>query len=57
MFKLKSCPKCRGDLIIEQVHRDQCEYCLQCGYRRDFRIDAHKTKNNMFTSISKHLIS
>jgi len=40
MFILKSCPKCRGDLSVEQDNfsrtlfsRDTDFACLQCGYR------------------------
>jgi hypothetical protein len=40
MFIFKSCPKCRGDLAVEQdeyartlFNRDTDFVCLQCGYR------------------------
>jgi hypothetical protein len=40
MFILKSCPKCNGDLTLEQdeysrsrFNRDTDFACLQCGYR------------------------
>ncbi|HZU75388.1 MAG TPA: hypothetical protein VFA70_01400 [Dehalococcoidia bacterium] len=40
MFILKSCPKCHGDLTLEQdaysralFTRDTDFACLQCGYR------------------------
>ena len=40
MFILKSCPKCRGDLTIEQDNYSRTLFsketdfaCLQCGYR------------------------
>lgn len=40
MFILKSCPKCRGDLSVEQdsfsrtvFNKDTDFACLQCGYR------------------------
>ncbi len=40
MFILKSCPKCRGDLSIEQDNYSRTLFsketdfaCLQCGYR------------------------
>jgi hypothetical protein len=40
MFILKSCPKCRGDLSVEQDNfsralftKDTDFACLQCGYR------------------------
>lgn len=33
MFWLKSCPKCRGDLYLENDGYERCVVCLQCGYR------------------------
>jgi hypothetical protein len=54
MFKLKSCPKCKGDLIIEQVHNNQCEYCLQCGYQRELQINTVKNKCDVCVSSAKH---
>jgi ribosomal protein S27AE len=56
MFKLKSCPRCSGDLIIEQAHQDRSEYCLQCGFRRDFRITTDLIKNNIEMAMSNHHI-
>ncbi len=35
MFWLKSCPKCRGDLCLEQDHYGTFQTCLQCGYLKE----------------------
>ncbi len=35
MYWLKSCPKCRGDLCLEQDHYGAFQTCLQCGYLRE----------------------
>ena len=35
MWKLKSCPRCRGDIAIERELDGWYEQCLQCGYLRD----------------------
>lgn len=32
MWKIKGCPRCRGDLYITGPHNVQEEKCLQCGY-------------------------
>jgi len=35
VWKLKSCPRCSGDLYV-QCEMDSCyEECLLCGYERD----------------------
>ncbi len=35
MWRFKSCPKCRGDLYVENDLSGWYEECLQCGYVRD----------------------
>jgi Zn ribbon nucleic-acid-binding protein len=35
MFRLKACPRCKGDLIINQERHVRYEECLQCGYERE----------------------
>ena len=32
MLRLKSCPRCKGDLRIDQDHYGWYEECIQCGY-------------------------
>ena len=34
-WKLKSCPRCAGDLFILREADGWYEECLACGYRRD----------------------
>jgi hypothetical protein len=35
MWNFKSCPRCKGDLFIDE-DTDKCyEKCLQCGYERE----------------------
>jgi hypothetical protein len=37
MLKLKSCPKCKeGDVTYDRDQYGWYEYCIQCGYIRDF---------------------
>lgn len=34
MMKLKSCPRCGGDVTAEELHGETEFVCLQCGYRK-----------------------
>ena len=36
-WKLKSCPRCDGDMFIDRGLYGWSEHCLQCGYARDLR--------------------
>jgi len=36
-WKLKSCPRCDGDMFIDRDLYGWSEHCLQCGYVRDLR--------------------
>lgn len=35
MWKLKSCPKCDGDLYVDWDMNGEFVQCLQCGYLAD----------------------
>lgn len=35
MFRLKSCPRCKGAVLVDRDHHGWYEQCLQCGYQRD----------------------
>ena len=35
MWRLKSCPRCKGDMLVDRDHGDWYECCLQCGYRHE----------------------
>jgi Zn ribbon nucleic-acid-binding protein len=35
MWKLKACPRCKGDLIINRERHLRWEECLQCGYQKE----------------------
>lgn len=37
MWKLKSCPRCGGDLFIDKDADGWYEQCLQCAYRRELK--------------------
>jgi hypothetical protein len=35
MVWLKACPKCKGDLFLDEDHYGKFKSCVQCGYIRD----------------------
>ncbi len=37
MIRIKSCPRCHGDIRLDRDHYGWFEECLQCGYTRDLR--------------------
>lgn len=38
MLRLKNCPRCKGDILIDRDYFGWYEQCIQCGYRRDLDI-------------------
>jgi len=43
-LRLKSCPKCKGDVMVDRDEYGWYEHCLQCGHRRDMEslVEAHE---------------
>lgn len=39
-LRLKACPRCRGDILVDKVFEDD-DVCLQCGFRGQ-RSDADR---------------
>ena len=37
MWRLKSCPRCKGDVRIDWDYYGWYEQCVQCGYQRDMK--------------------
>ena len=35
MFRLRSCPRCKGDVSLDWDYYGWYEQCLQCGYIHD----------------------
>ena len=35
MLKINSCPKCGGDVLVDEDEHGRYEECLQCGYLCD----------------------
>ena len=38
MLRLKSCPRCKGDVVVARDHWGWYEQCIQCGYLHDLQI-------------------
>ena len=36
-WKLKACPRCRGDLFVDKDQDNWYEQCLQCGDRSELK--------------------
>lgn len=45
MWNSKSCPRCRGDIFIDEDVVGRFEKCLQCGYEREILRDSVVKKN------------
>ncbi len=37
MLRFKSCPRCKGDVLIDRDVYGWYQQCLQCGYQRDLK--------------------
>ncbi len=42
VIQLKSCPRCRGDMMLEEYLGDSELVCLQCGHRSYPELQAHQ---------------
>ncbi len=36
-LKLKACPRCSGDILVDEVMEDG-EVCIQCGFRKFINV-------------------
>ena len=45
MLRLKGCPRCKGDILIDRDHLSWYEQCIQCGYLRDFEVSDEANGN------------
>jgi hypothetical protein len=43
MVWLKACPKCKGDLFLDEDHYGKFKSCVQCGYIRDLLESSQET--------------
>lgn len=47
MIQLKSCPRCRGDMLVEELLDDPELLCLQCGYRSPLRPEERSFRRGL----------
>jgi len=45
-LKLKGCPRCKGDMVLERDHWGWYEQCIQCGYLRDLENPVEVSKQS-----------
>jgi hypothetical protein len=45
VWNFKKCPRCRGDIFIDEENNRRYEKCLQCGYEREVSPSANRQKN------------
>jgi len=55
MWKIKGCPKCSGDMFIEQGEFGWNEHCLQCGFLREVQFENEKQESVLKTPSCKTL--
>ncbi len=53
MWRLKSCPRCGGDVFIDRDLGGWYEQCLQCSYRRDLKSLAELKKQPVLAGESQ----
>ena len=44
-WKFKGCPRCKGDIFIDQETDGWYEHCLLCGYVREIKSAAFVSKD------------
>jgi DNA-directed RNA polymerase subunit M/transcription elongation factor TFIIS len=58
ILRLDSCPKCKGQLLLEKDNYGLYQQCLQCGYLHDLQafpvLDSEKTEDEKELVGSRH---
>jgi hypothetical protein len=47
MWIVKSCPRCRGNLFIDEDVGASFEKCLQCGYEKEVQHRTNRAENQL----------
>jgi len=55
MMFLKSCPKCRGDLLLDKDVHGRYVTCLQCGFAKDIAGDHYQIQRALEPVPNKEL--
>jgi hypothetical protein len=46
VWSFKKCPRCRGDIFIDEENNRSYEKCLQCGYEHEVPLAAIRDKKS-----------
>lgn len=52
-LRLKGCPRCGGDVLIDKAYEDIDEVCIQCGYRNYLNVTDEVEKSKKLVKIAK----
>ena len=55
-LRLRSCPRCKGDLALELDQWGLYEQCIQCGYLHDLK-DVDKVKRRQIQEVRAKKLS
>jgi DNA-directed RNA polymerase subunit M/transcription elongation factor TFIIS len=47
MWIVKSCPRCRGNLFLDEDVGASFEKCLQCGYEKEVQHRTNRVENQL----------
>ena len=53
MIKFKACPKCKGDLYLNQDMYGKYLNCLQCGYLKDISSGSEIPQREPVTAVEE----
>jgi hypothetical protein len=45
VWSFKKCPRCRGDVFIDEENNQRYEKCLQCGYEHEVSLPVVRGRN------------
>lgn len=52
-LRLKGCPRCGGDVLIDKAYEENDEVCIQCGYRNYLKVTDETVKSKKLVKIAK----
>ena len=50
---LRACPKCHGDLVLEQDYYGVAQTCIQCGFSREMTMQPKSSRRLAAASVTK----
>ncbi len=52
-LRLKGCPRCGGDVLVDKAYEDIDEVCIQCGYRNYLSATDEMEESKKLVKIAK----